>query len=90
MSMAIMLNDKNEAMLMHTEPLGFLPYWVEYSPDLGGVRLVSQDGMEFQTEVIILPGFEEKLKYVKKIMVVLMKEQKPVEGFSVSFIYQGL
>ncbi len=87
MGMVITINNKNEAMLIHSEPLGFRPYWVEYSKG-SGIRIVSQEGEEYTTSVQVKPEANGLLKGLSRILVVQVQDGKPVEGFQVSFISQ--
>jgi hypothetical protein len=88
MRMVLTVNDDRQAMLIHDRPLGFQPYWVEYSPSYGGVRLVSREGMEYKTGVDILPEAADMLDDVTSVLVVRVVDKKAVEGYSVSFARQ--
>jgi hypothetical protein len=88
MKMVLSVNDRRQAMLMHDEPLGFQPYWCEYSPSYGGIRLVSREGREYKTGVTVLAEALDMLDDVTSVLIVQIVDKKAVEGYNVSFVKQ--
>lgn len=89
MGFVLTVNDRHQAMLLHDVPLDFSPSWVEFSRDVRGVRIISMEGSEFSTHVLVNLIEWQQLEGVEQILIVLMKDQKPHEGFEVPFINQN-
>ena len=82
------VNEIPKALLLHDTPLGFEPSWVEFSRDDRGVRIVSTEGVEFRTGVLINIIAWQQLDGVHDVLIVLVRDQVPVEGYEVPFINQ--
>ena len=93
MNVILTVNEEYRAMLMHDKPLGFIPSWVEFSRDKRGVRIIGNDGREFQGGVIFDAETSSHLDRVADVLLVQMKDQKPQEGYFIPFVnqhYEGL
>jgi hypothetical protein len=88
MNMVLTVNDKQQAMLMHDQPLEFMPSWVEFSRDKRGVRIISEAGDEFVAGELATLTSWEILNGIDGILVVQMQNQKAVVGYTVPFINQ--
>jgi hypothetical protein len=89
MGFVLTVNDRHQAMLLHDMPLEFNPSWVEFSRDVRGIRIISMEGQELSTGVLINLIAWQQLDGVEQILLVLMKDQKPFEGYEVPFINQN-
>jgi hypothetical protein len=88
MNIMLTVNDRSQALLLHDEPLGFSPSWVEFSRDERGVRIISDQGVELKAGVLINLIDYCQLDDVEDVLLVQVHEQQPVEGFIVPFINQ--
>src|SRR6185295_2135705 len=89
MSFVLTVNEQHKAMLLHDVPLEFPPSWVEFSRDARGIRIISMEGAEFSAGVLINLIAWQQLEGVDHVLLVLMKDQKPFEGYEVPFINQN-
>jgi hypothetical protein len=88
MNIVLTVNDKHQAMLLHDRPLDFMPSWVEFSRDRRGVRIISETGNEFVAGELATFTSWEILNSVDGILVVEMKDQKAVVGYTLPFVNQ--
>ena len=89
MGFVLTVNDQHEAMLLHDEHLEFYPSWVEFSRDVRGIRIISMEGAEFSAGVLVNLVAWQQLDGVDQVLLVLMKNQLPVEGYELPFINQN-
>jgi hypothetical protein len=88
MNIVLTVNEQNQAMLMHDAPLGFAPNWVEFSWDQRGVRIISEEGREFKSGVLVNLVDWHQLDGVHEILLVQMRNQRPFEGYVIPFVSQ--
>ncbi len=89
MGFVLTVNDQQQAMLLHDEHLEFYPSWVEFSRDARGIRIISMEGAEFNAGVLVNLVAWQQLEGVDQVLLVLMKNQLPVEGYELPFINQN-
>ena len=89
MGYVLTVNEQHQAMLLYDVPLEDPPLWVEFSRDARGVRIISVEGREFSAGVLINLVAWQQLDGVDQVLLVLMKDQKPFEGYEVPFINQN-
>jgi hypothetical protein len=89
MGFVLTVNDQQQAMLLHDVRLEFHPSWVEFSRDVRGIRIISVEGAEFSAGVLINLAAWQQLDGVNQVLLVLMKDQMPAEGYELPFINQN-
>lgn len=87
MNMALTLNENGQAMLVYDRPLGFIPSWVEVAQDGRGLRIISEEGMEYVAGHLDQAIFS-RLRHLDVIFLMRTGETAPGESFRLSFISQ--
>jgi hypothetical protein len=87
MNIALALGQDNKAMLVYDQPFEFIPAWIESAADGRGVRIIGEEGQEY---VAGLPDSKiiSELERLRDVLMVRMKDNRPIEAFTVSFITQ--
>ena len=86
MNIGIIVNSRCKVCLVHDEPFEATPLWVGYHVDTRRVEVIYDNGTTYEIDWEATEEMNIYLMKIKKILIMRMKDNNPVEGFETSFL----
>jgi len=85
-NIGLVVNARGKLCLVHDEPFEATPLWVGYHMDKKGLEIIFDNGHTYPIDWEATDEMHNYLNKAKKILIIRMKDRKPVEGFDTSFL----
>lgn len=86
MNIGLVVNARGKLCLVHDEPFQATPLWVGYHIDRKCLEIIFDTGGTYPIEWEATDEMHAYLSRATKILIIRMKDRKPVEGFDTSFL----
>ncbi len=81
MNIDILAGDRIAPCIAHDAPFSSDPVWVRYETGTRRLSIVFEDGKARPIETAVNDQIAGRLKWSRKIMLVQLRDGRPVEGF---------
>lgn len=86
MNIGLVVNARGKLCLVHDEPFQSTPLWVGYHVDKKSLEIIFDTGATYPIDWEATEEMHNYLNKAAKILIIRMKDRKPVEGFDTSFL----
>lgn len=81
MKINLIVNAKGKVCLLHDEPFSATPIWVKYNQNQHVVDILFDNGTTHQAIRNVPPNIDSYLVNSNRVMIILIEDRKPVEGW---------